>query len=226
MKPHARTWQPDFRSAARSVVALVLALAFVSATVPFSTGSATSICRMDCCAGKPAHAAGTCAHGACDVDLTTGSKPQSASIDSHSAAGDTSHADHAGTHVSDAPPNDIASHHAHDAHGGSSTHDAHGGSSTPDGHGGPSAHEHTTDRPLPPANIAASAFTKGCPPDCGAATAVYSNQVRPRETGLSHVQRPRPPSTELAIAFRSHSSSARDVLCRRCAPRGPPLTLA
>jgi len=56
-------------SAARVLLASGLLAAFLSGIVPIASVSAGSRCRLECCAGKPAHASGSCMTRSCQADL-------------------------------------------------------------------------------------------------------------------------------------------------------------
>jgi hypothetical protein len=67
--------RPYFRrsgivSAARVLLASGLLAAFLSGIVPIASVSAGSRCQLECCAGKPAHASGSCMNRSCQADLT------------------------------------------------------------------------------------------------------------------------------------------------------------
>ena len=54
---------------ARIGVAALLAIAFLSTTVPLATVSAGSVCRLECCAARATHAAGSCMNGTCHAGI-------------------------------------------------------------------------------------------------------------------------------------------------------------
>jgi hypothetical protein len=58
-------------SAARVVLAAILLFAFLSGVVPLASVSAGSMCRLECCAGRTPHAAGSCMDGSCEASLLT-----------------------------------------------------------------------------------------------------------------------------------------------------------
>ena len=51
-------------------MAFVLLAAFLSGIVPLSAATSGSLCNLECCAGKAAHASGSCMKGACQVTLS------------------------------------------------------------------------------------------------------------------------------------------------------------
>lgn len=53
------------------MLALMLLVGFLSNIVPLASVSAGSRCTLECCAGKPPHAAGSCMDGACEAHLLT-----------------------------------------------------------------------------------------------------------------------------------------------------------
>jgi hypothetical protein len=50
---------------ARLTLAVVLLAAFVCTTLPLASVSAGNVCKLECCAGRAQHAAGSCMNGAC-----------------------------------------------------------------------------------------------------------------------------------------------------------------
>jgi hypothetical protein len=52
-------------AAARMIVATLLAGAFICAALPLASVSAGNLCRLECCAARAPHAAGSCMNGAC-----------------------------------------------------------------------------------------------------------------------------------------------------------------
>lgn len=59
---------------ARTVFALMMLLACLSASVPLIASAAGSMCELACCAGRAPHAAGSCVHGSCHAAITSRSK--------------------------------------------------------------------------------------------------------------------------------------------------------
>lgn len=56
--------------AARALLAFVLLGAFLSGIVPLAAATSGSLCNLECCAGRAAHASGSCMKGACQVTLS------------------------------------------------------------------------------------------------------------------------------------------------------------
>ena len=54
---------------ARLTLAVVLLAAFVCTTVPLASVSAGNVCRLECCAGRAPHAAGSCMNGTCHAAI-------------------------------------------------------------------------------------------------------------------------------------------------------------
>jgi hypothetical protein len=59
---------------AKLMLAVMLFFAFLCSIVPLVSVSADSQCRLECCAGRAPHAAGSCMGGACDARLRTRSR--------------------------------------------------------------------------------------------------------------------------------------------------------
>jgi hypothetical protein len=56
---------------ARLGLAVVLLIGFLSNIAPLAPVSAGSLCRLECCAGRAPHAAGSCMNGSCHAVLST-----------------------------------------------------------------------------------------------------------------------------------------------------------
>jgi len=56
-------------AAARMIVAALLAAAFMCAALPLASVSAGNVCRLECCAARAPHAAGSCMNGTCHASL-------------------------------------------------------------------------------------------------------------------------------------------------------------
>lgn len=51
-------------------MAFALLAAFLSGIVPLAAAKSGSLCNLECCAGRAAHASGSCMKGACQVSLS------------------------------------------------------------------------------------------------------------------------------------------------------------
>jgi hypothetical protein len=56
-------------AAARIMIAALLAAAFMCAALPLASVSAANVCRLECCAARAPHAAGSCMNGTCHASL-------------------------------------------------------------------------------------------------------------------------------------------------------------
>jgi hypothetical protein len=56
-------------AAARMMIAALLAGAFMCAALPLASVSAGNVCRLECCAARAPHAAGSCMNGTCHASL-------------------------------------------------------------------------------------------------------------------------------------------------------------
>jgi hypothetical protein len=59
---------------ARLMLAVMLLVGFLCSIVPLAPVSADSRCRLECCAGRAPHAAGSCMDGACEAPFQTRTK--------------------------------------------------------------------------------------------------------------------------------------------------------
>jgi len=57
--------------AARLGLAVLLLIGFLSSLAPLAPASASSLCTLECCAGRAPHAAGSCMNGSCQAVLST-----------------------------------------------------------------------------------------------------------------------------------------------------------
>ena len=204
---------------ARSVVAMVLAFAFLSSFAPHGSTSSVQLCVMECCAFRPPHAAGSCTHGACQAVLSAPTpalpSPQEELCGAHNKKmtpqrSETHRHDAAMLMPADAdaaaPPaeNSSTPTHAHEHSTGSTA-------------------KRSTPESAPPDATSVRAFAKPCPPECGAGTCGSSTQSRPRDdAALAYVDKPRPPSRPSHSQSSVNPDAALAALCRRSRPRGPP----
>ncbi len=211
-----------FRSilVARLVIAATLAFALLSGIVPlgFTSGH---LCKMACCASMAPHMAASCAHGSCHIDLSVRKptppqlpappKRQEEHCEKHSEQTLQQRVEHK---QGEAAPQD------EDSSQADHSHELIVGFATPE-----SSTEQTNSQS--PARAAASAFTKPCPPDCGAGSFSSSTQNRKRESAaLAYAVRPRPPSSAGSASADYHLSKKLRLICRRCVPRGPPASFS
>lgn len=68
------------RSAVRIIVAVLLTAAFVCAVVPLASVSASNVCRLECCAARAPHAAGSCMNGTCHAAIKLHKKFQRSAV--------------------------------------------------------------------------------------------------------------------------------------------------
>lgn len=54
---------------ARAAIVILLLAAFVCVAVPMASVSAGNVCRLECCAARAAHAAGSCMNGTCHAAI-------------------------------------------------------------------------------------------------------------------------------------------------------------
>jgi hypothetical protein len=171
-------------------------------SLPISTATTGSMCTLACCAGRAAHAAGSCMNGSCHAFLAGNHKKnhvhQKSRVESVEKLCGMSRIARNATRfwfvqmVTTANSNDA---------------------------GAPlkiSDHVSVT-----------TAFTKPCQPECGGCVSGYASSKRRRNfAALAFADRPRPPS---GIRLGKSDFGAIQTLnakCRHGAPRGPPLSFS
>jgi hypothetical protein len=188
---------------ARTILAALLLLTLLSASLPLTTLASGPTCTLACCAGRAPHAAGSCMNGSCHAVLTGRAKKSKIHLqlpvhESEQLCGlprSTTRNSAVSLRGSGAPTLSASSQRSR----GSGAKDA--------------------------ASVSTSTLGRPCQPDCGAGAFSSSTQSRPRDScATSHADKPRPPSTSRL----EHSSFSRakvlDALCRRSRPRGPPIS--
>jgi hypothetical protein len=73
----------------------------------------------------------------------------------------------------------------------------------------------------------AAAFVKPCQPDCSLCASGFTNPNRQKNSAaIADAVRPRGPTAIYLSNHGYHRTDILDVICRHCAPRGPPLSLS
>jgi hypothetical protein len=183
---------------ARALLTFVIVGAVLWSAVPATGASASRLCSMACCAGKPPHEAGSCYHGSCHAHLSVRSKPRSRSIkicglsttlprlhDSIVAFGIEAPAKNSGRGYANTTGKD----------------------------GNDSARPQATAR----------VFTRPCATDCGAGTSVSSNLGRSRNhaAGGDPVEPALPLLAGIATFISSANQTLAILICHG-GPRAPP----
>lgn len=181
-------------STAKLMLVVMLLVGFLSSIVPLASVSAGSMCRLECCAGRAPHAAGSCMDGACEAHFLTHSK----AAKNHQAKRDQG--DRLCGPVHAVVAKNLArmrTNRAPRAFGSNQT------------------------------RASAAAFVKPCQPDCGPCASGFTNSNRQKNSAaIAEAVRPQRPTGIHFSNPRYHHSDNLDVLCRQCAPRGPPLSLS
>jgi hypothetical protein len=200
--------------AARAILGAILILGLLSGSLPVASVSSAPACKLACCVGRPAHAAGSCMSGSCHTSLVL-----------HPA---TSNHAHERTRKDRAEPlcgaAKITTNSAilrvqevPTAHNGSATE----GPSTARSQsprGGPEQRKDVTTTAV---------VLKPCQTECGACASGSTSRNRQNNLAtLSYADRPRPPSNNQLAAASCAFASNLDVLCRRARPRAPPVYLS
>lgn len=207
MLSRLRTAHSTVTGIARLSVAALLALLMLAALIPADALSAGHPCRMDCCAGKPAHEAGSC--NAQLPSVEEDESPTAAITDEHAAHHDGMMA--SGEMVETVVVDTTVSS---------------GHCETPT----PAATKHPASRRTPKqqprqTNVTAQAFTTPCSADCAAAVLSLARVRRPREAvALSIAINPRPPTlVTCSSVLLNHKFSSAERR-RQSRPRAPPIT--
>jgi hypothetical protein len=193
---------------ARAILAVTLLLALLSSSFPAPVFASGQMCELACCAGRPAHAAGSCMNGSCHTGLLAGSKTvhfhvRIANQESDSLCG-LSRVTAAGTlkflqvQVTEARSFDNSSDASADSSGSRTS---------------------QTEK----ATVSLTVLTKPCQPDCGSCGSGFVNSNRQRDAAArARADRPRPPSG-VGLDYVDYLLSRKfNGLCRRGTPRGPP----
>ena len=188
---------------ARTILAALLLLTLLSASLPPTAIASSPMCHLACCAGRAPHAAGSCMNGSCHAFLMGRAKTSKIHLQLP-------------VHESEqlcglrrsTTRNSVVSLRGSTARTLAASFERSRGGRAPDA-----------------ASVSTSTVGKPCQPDCGTGTFSSSSQSRPRDSGaISYADKPRPLST----ARHEHSSFNRaktlDALCRRSRPRGPPIS--
>jgi hypothetical protein len=216
------TTQTKLRLLSRLIVAVALVLALLSGIAPLSSASAGHLCAMECCAGLPPHAAGSCHMGLSSPGETKELQHDQAEhcglAEADTGAIKGISAGVMGMKTSAVPTLDLDS----------VTIDAseHCAKNSQAEEAGPA----TTDSPrLPSVNaqsFSAQSFSKPCPPECG--TGALSSGVRParQAAALAYNVRPRPPTAAGKFYFSRQNFSIDSAYRKQVRPRGPPLSFS
>jgi hypothetical protein len=211
------TKQTRLRFLSRLIVAAVLLLALLSGVAPLGSASAGHLCTMECCAGLPPHAAGSCHMGLSSPGETKQLEHDQsehcglAEADTGAIKGVS--AGVMGMKTSAAPTLDLD--------GVTIDASEHCAKNSQAEEAGPS----TTDSARPP-SVSVRSFSKPCPPECG--TGALSSGVRParQAAALAHNVRPRPPTAAGKFYFSRQNSLIDSAYYRQVRPRGPPLSFS
>jgi hypothetical protein len=192
---------PSLRTLRVVLVAAVLSGCLLS-SIPVGSVASGPMCALACCAGRAPHAAGSCMHGECHVDLKSG----------HNSHQD-SHKHHVKPVASSSEPLCGLSRILATSRRGVSVADA-----VKDGH-------HNKPDPKTPA-ASSNTISKPCVNDCGGcASAAFSSSKVRNGSGFSYANYARPPSSFDSFNLSFQLIKQRDGLRRQSAPRPPPVFL-
>lgn len=191
----------------RSLIAAGLVVSLLSTVIPFSAASSVHWCTMECCVGKPPHAA-----GACDTNLM-----KSAPRESHDAEA------FCGLHRHNL--NRSAARSAARKYGAVATSqhrscghriDSANDGAAPETTGSASAHS---------PSVAAPSMTTPCTDDCGAGSISFVRKPRPRAAPAARAGQARPLDIQVfQVSFQKNTPLPGHY--QQSQPRGPPVSLS
>lgn len=198
MLSHLRSTRSASSVIARTILATLLALALLSGIAPLSSLSRSHQCRMACCAGKAAHA-----EGSCSVAFA---------VEDEGEAADTLREEEHFAH---------GGHQAHDAAGAATMKMA---SSDHEGAEHHTQHLPSRDESSSPTlNVVSQILTTPCSSECLAGALASTQLPRPREVAaMSPAGNPRPPTIVRFTKEFSIELSPSAERRRQLQPRAPP----
>lgn len=197
-------------STAKLMLAVMLLAGFLSSIAPLMSVSAGPICRLQCCAGKTPHAAGSCMAGSCYANLQKHAKeaPPQAKPKQEEDQRKPTEGEHAcGRH---SQPKVLVNTRQ----------------STLERSAKPirSASNQPQTGSVETPRLAAAPLAMPCQSDCGGCAVGSANSNRQRHSAdLADHARPRGPTTIHFFDPGYHRTQISSAFCRQCAPRGPPL---
>jgi hypothetical protein len=184
---------------ARAVLAATLLLGIMASNFPVATIASGPTCALACCAGRAPHAAGSCMNGSCHAFLKNKTTKPKVSR----------------TPVRYAPEPMC---------GLTSAVGRNGLRNVSKLLAAKSATSQKKQAP-PGAHMSSPSMTKPCPSGCGDYLFASSNLKRERQKAvLAFADRPRPPSSPDFVDSVASSIRERTARCRKCVPRGPPVS--
>jgi hypothetical protein len=193
----------------RTILATLLLTTLLWNIVPVATIASGPMCTLACCAGRAPHAAGSCMTGSCHGVLAHNRK-----VHVHTEASSPtvllcglSRLPMSANRLPSRSRLAVLSDFGARAHSDLSR----------------DASKTFPDQ----ASIATAVLTKPCQPDCGSCGTTFTNSNRQRNAAaLAYANRPRPPSSVRLGTVHDTPPRKLNALCRRGAPRGPPLSLS
>ena len=190
---------------ARTLLGATLLVAILAASFPLLTLASGPICNLACCAGTAPHAAGSCMNGSCHAFLTLNAKA------------------HIPKRAPHEKPEQLCGLRRSSVSASRVLWSVTINSSSADGSHSTRASKGITDQ----ATVSTTVLNKPCQPDCDGWASGSSGSNRQQDAAaLAYADRPRPPS---AVGFGSvvnGLTQALGAMCRRGAPRGPPLSFS
>jgi hypothetical protein len=174
---------------------MALVFALLNGVAPYASLSNAKLCSMPCCAGRPAHLAGSCAGGACHARVAVKTQQAEAAHSCeahHTIAGMHEQGEHEGHALqSHAPAHAVMREHAA-RHEEAQVREMNFGGARSGLLRGPLPQ--STAQPETAAGATAS-FRTPCEADCGAGVPGFAQLRRARDSAaLAHAVQPRPPT--------------------------------
>lgn len=214
------------RIAARAVLAVTLVLTLAAGSIIRPAAASGPTCSLSCCSGREPHDAGSCMEGSCEAGISK--RPLDSNGPNHSHhqlqqpahesdsslprafAGITASAGGADMHASNHETPTVEA----------STYDT--ADDTPPEHAGQTNSSDATSAGFALSTVAMS---KPCPSDCGLLASSFGAGKRSRALAVLPGRHGNHPPQSVKLSIHSQSPKfALYIFCRRCAPRGPPLT--
>ncbi len=203
---------------ARFLVASIVAVSFLITVAPLGTSSSAAACTMDCCVGKPAHEAGSCATGLLESAKTSQPTVPSSFDRDPSSTSDSSTAVVAGAGAGE---------HCHDAAAGTPTStdtvfaDAEATSTTTELESGSLTVEATAAPTAESGLTSVHSVSRPCTENCSACSTSITR--RPREqSALSFAARSLTPSVRRLSPINDLQIRPLNGKWLHIRPRGPP----
>jgi hypothetical protein len=205
VKLNRQSWGSTAFRAARVLLGSTLLLSILWANIPSAAIASGPMCTLTCCAGRAPHAAGSCMNSSCHAFLAGHNQTLHVHKTPIQTAEPLCGLSSVRKNVSrllfteavaTEPSQDSDSNYSHE----------------------------TSNTDADHASVSTGTLTKPCQPDCGACASGFASSKRQRHAAtLGHANRPHPPFGVRLANVDYRPTQKLSALCRRGAPRGPPL---